>query len=33
MPETGIYVKKSVGIKEHTEETFTELNSKEGALK
>jgi hypothetical protein len=31
MPETGIYVKKSVPIKEHTEETVTELNLKQVA--
>jgi hypothetical protein len=28
MPETGIYVKKPVAIKKHTEETITELNLK-----
>ena len=31
MPETGICVKKSVAIKEHTEEFFTKLNFKQVA--
>jgi hypothetical protein len=33
MCETGIYVKKSVAAKEHTEETVKELNLKQAALK
>jgi hypothetical protein len=33
MHETGIYVKKTVAIKGHTEEIVTELNLKQVAYK